>query len=67
MSTPDISLHERFERFQKSLKYLRTVTQDICQTDELDRALEVALVRYSREGRNGRLDDPMSHKRFPAL
>ena len=67
MSTPDIPLRERFERFQKSLKYLRTVTQGIRQTDELDRALEVALVRYSREERNGRLDDPMSHKRFPAL
>ena len=67
MSTPDISLHERFERFQRSLKYLRAVTQGIRQTDELERALEVALVRYSREERNGRLDDPMSNKRFPFL
>ena len=53
MSTPDIPLHERFGRFQKSLKYLRTVTQGIRQTDELERALEAVLVRYSREGRNG--------------
>ena len=67
MSTPDIPLHERFERFQKSPKYLRTVTQGIRQTDELGRALEVALARHSREERNGRLDDPMSHKCFPAL
>ena len=53
MSTPDISLHGRFEQFKKSLKYLRAVTQGIRQTDELERALEVVLVRYSREGRNG--------------
>ena len=53
MSTPEIPLHERLEQFQKSLKYLRAVTQGIRQTDELERALEVVLARYSREERNG--------------
>ena len=50
MTTPDFSFDGRFQKFQKSPKHLRTVTQGIQQTAELKRAIEVALVRYSRRG-----------------
>ena len=64
MTTPDFSFDGRFQRFQKSPKHLRTVTQGIRQTAELERAIEVALVRYSRRGQNGLLNYPMIDKRF---
>ena len=56
MTTPDFSYDGRFQKFQKSLKHLRTVTQGIQQTAELERAIEVALVRYSRREQNGLLN-----------
>ena len=64
MTTPDFSFDGRFQRFQKSLKHLRTVTQGIRQTEELERAIEVALVRYSRREKDGLLNYSMIDKRF---
>ena len=64
MTTPDFSFDGRFQRFQKSLKHLRTVTQGIRQTAELERAIEVALVRYSRREKDGLLNYSMIDKRF---
>ena len=50
MTTPDFSFDGRLQKFHKSLKHLRAVTQGIQQTAELKRAIEVVLVRYSRRG-----------------
>ena len=45
MPSPDISLSERYESFKNAINYVRAVTKGMRQCDELDRAVEVALVR----------------------